>query len=343
MRILALMSGGLDSSMAVVRLLDRGDDVVGVTYRLVGGRSHDDPVDLAAGVARHLGIEHHLVDLSATFEEEVLAPLAAAYAAGVTPNPCVLCNPAVKLTAAVELARRMECDRLATGHYARVDHSGPTPRLLRGLDRSKDQSYFLYRVPESTLAQLELPLGESSKQEVRAEAQRRGLQVWNRPESQDVCFDEAREMVELVAARHPEAGEPGEIVDGSGRVLGVHGGIGGFTVGQRRGLGIGGGPALYVIRIDPEERRVVVGPRDSLATRTLHLRECIWRQEGPDRGLTVMPRYRSAPLPCMVQREGSQASVHLDETLYGGAPGQSAVVYEGDTVVGGGFIAAGEG
>lgn len=141
MRILALMSGGLDSSMAVVRLLDRGDNVVGVTYRLVGGRSHDDPVDLAAGVARHLGIEHHLVDLSATFEEEVLAPLAAAYAAGVTPNPCVLCNPAVKLAAAVELARRMECDRLATGHYARVDHSGPTPRLLRGLDRSKDQSY----------------------------------------------------------------------------------------------------------------------------------------------------------------------------------------------------------
>lgn len=343
MRILALMSGGLDSSMAVVRLLGRGHEVVGVTYRLVGSRSHDDPVDLAAGVARHLGIEHHVVDLSAMFQEEVLAPLAAAYAAGVTPNPCVLCNPSVKLATAVDIAQNMECDRVATGHYARVDYAGPSPRLLRGLDPSKDQSYFLYRVPRSALAQLELPLGESSKQEIRAEAQTCGLAVWDRPESQDVCFGEAGEIVELVAARHPEAAEPGEIVDESGRVLGVHGGIGRFTVGQRRGVGIGGGPALYVIRINAREHRVVVGPRDSLATRTLHLRECIWHREGPDRGLTVMPRYRSAPVPCMVQREGSRALVYLGETLYGGAPGQSAVVYEGDTVVGGGFIAAGDG
>lgn len=344
MRVLALMSGGLDSSMAAAYLLDQGHEVVGLTYRMlprrtVGG-ADDDAAEAAQHVASALGIEHHVLDLSHQFEELVLAPLASAYASGTTPNPCVLCNPRVKLAEGLRYAERTHCTRVATGHYARISRSEGGARLLRGADRGKDQSYFLYRVPSDTLGCIEFPLGEKTKACVRADARRLGLPVSDRRESQDACFLALGTIADLVGLRMPGASDPGDITDEAGRVLGQHLGIAHFTVGQRRGLGIGGGPPLYVLRIDPDTQRIVVGGRDRLAATRLLLRDCLWHADDLGASLMVMPRYQAGPLRCEVQRRGNEATVLLEQPYYGGAPGQSAVVYEGDRVVGGGYIAA---
>ncbi|MBD3174263.1 MAG: tRNA 2-thiouridine(34) synthase MnmA [Armatimonadia bacterium] len=339
MRILALMSGGLDSTMAAARLLDQGHEVVAVTFRMLSGQADEG----AARMAETLGIEHHVIDLAEAFEARILAPFADSYASGLTPNPCVVCNPQLKLTEGMAAADRLGCDRLATGHYARVERAEGGPILRRGADPAKDQSYFLYRLPPEVLSRLELPLGACLKSEVREKARTMGLPVWERPESQDVCFAGLGSIAEVVEARRPDAGEPGEIVDESGRVLGSHEGIARYTVGQRRGLGIGGGPPLYVLGIEAQARRVVVGERERLVTRGLSLESCHWLHAPEGTDLAAVCRYRAKPVACRVRVAGDGAAVELDQPVYGAAPGQSAVVYDGDRVLGGGFIAPSQG
>lgn len=326
------MSGGVDSSTVAALLLAEGRDVVGVTLRMRPGGSDDGAIEDARAVAAALGVDHHVVDVSERFAGCVLDTYRGGYAAGVTPNPCIACNPSVKFPALIEAADRLDCDTVATGHYARIvtDIDG-APRLARGSDRSKDQSYFLYRLGPDALSRIEFPLGDRAKDEVRALARGYGLEVADKPESQDTCF-----------SGHIErgAGVPGEIVDASGRVLGAHSGIEAFTVGQRRGIGVTAPEPLYVQAIDVANHRVVVGTYAELARRTVRAEEAIWYVGVPESPVPVEVRIRSnmEPVLGVVSGDSYTLTVRFDEPVYGVAPGQSVVCYQSDTVFCGGII-----
>lgn len=316
MKIAVGISGGVDSAVSALLLRRQGHELVGVTMAL-GRADEAKSIAEAKSVAARLGIPFKVFDLAEDWRRSVLSYMRATYLGGATPNPCIRCNETVKFGLLPEAAFALGCDGFATGHYARVDASGARPRLLRALDRAKDQSYFLYRVRPEILARTLFPLGALAKPQVREIAREAGFEAADREDSQDFCGGDVRAFL----PREPKAGDIVRASDG--RVLGRHAGFWNFTVGKRRGLGVGGGTPYYVVRLDAARNEVVVGTRAEAFAYDLALSDCIGTI---DRTLPV--KVRSAGEPKL-----------LSGGVAGAAPGQSAVFYRGDEAVGGGIIA----
>ena len=348
-RVLVAMSGGVDSSVAAALLRDAGHDLVGVTLHLwdaegdqqVGRCCAPEDRDDARRTCRHLGIPHYVLDEREAFQRHVVEPFVADYQAGRTPIPCVSCNRTVKLTYLAEVARRFGATHIATGHYARLERAPQGHlRLLRGRDEDKDQSYFLFGLPQSTLERLLFPLGELTKSEAREAGRRLGVPNADKPESQELCFVPDGRINEFVK-RHGDPAPEGRIVDSEGALLGTHDGVAGFTRGQRRGLGLGGGGARYVLRIVPESAEVVVGDASELYAGDLRATNAHWIAGRPARPFQgeVRIRYRHRGARADIVPHADGFDVRFAEPQRAITPGQAAVVYRGDEVVGGGFIA----
>lgn len=340
------MSGGVDSSVAALALVERGVEVVGVTLRLYdscGSSARaccglEDAAD-AASAARLLGIEHRILEHQEAFRRLVIQPFAAEYAAGRTPNPCVLCNERVKFGTLWEYARSHGFDALATGHYARIRRERGRFTLMRGLDREKDQSYFLFSVGPAVLPHVMFPLGGWTKAQVRERAKAAGLPVADKPESQDVCFGREGDyagFVEAVLGPQPH----GPVRHADGRLLGRHGGLHRFTVGQRRGLGIPADEALYVLSMDGAARELRVGPKELLGVRRFAVKGWRWLDEAGPRPFEaeVQVRYRQDPRPARLSQTEEGVVVEWLAGPSAVSPGQAAVAYRGEVVVGGGWI-----
>ncbi|MBA3898159.1 MAG: tRNA 2-thiouridine(34) synthase MnmA [Sphingomonadaceae bacterium] len=343
-RIVVAMSGGVDSSVVAALAARSGAETIGVTLQLydhgsavkrTGACCAGQDIRDARAVADALGIAHYVFDHESRFRESVIDGFANEYLAGRTPIPCVRCNMGVKFTDLLRFAKDLGADCLATGHYVRRIPGADGPELHRAADPARDQSYFLFATTSAQLDYLRFPLGGMEKRDVRAVATEFGLSVAAKPDSQDICFVPDGDYASLVRKLRPEAAESGEIVDLSGRVLGVHRGLVGFTIGQRRGLEIGGlAEPLYVVRIEPEARRVVVGPRRALAIDTARLSEINLIGPLPSGPLTAKVRSLAKPVPAFLE----DVWLRFDAPEYGVAPGQAAVLYAGERVLGGGWI-----
>ena len=354
-RIVAAMSGGVDSSVAAALLVRAGYDVVGVTLQLYDQGASKKKGACCAGqdiydarrVAERLRIPHYVLDYEARFKERVIEDFAASYARGETPIPCIRCNERVKFADLMDSARSLGAEALATGHYVRRVEGPDGAELHRPADASRDQSYFLFATTKAQLDYLRFPLGEIEKPRVRALAAELGLPVADKPDSQDIFFVPDGRYTGIVERLKPGAIEAGEIVDMSGRVVGQHDGIINFTVGQRKGLGLSGNAnPLFVVGIDAAKKRVVVGPRSALASRTIHLRDVNWLSvHDATMECAVKVRSMRPPVPASVtQLEGGHAVVTLHAPEEAIAPGQACVFYErdGTRVLGGGWIAKAE-
>ena len=343
-RIVVAMSGGVDSSVVAALAARTGAEVIGITLQLYDhGEATKRPGACCAGqdirdaraVADKLGIAHYVFDHENRFRDSVIDRFADDYVAGRTPIPCVRCNMGVKFTDLFALAKDLGADCLATGHYVRRVIGANGPELHRAIDPARDQSYFLFATTDAQLDYLRFPLGGMEKASVRAIAAEMGLGVAAKPDSQDICFVPDGDYAGLVRKLRPDAGVPGDIVDLEGRVLGTHRGIIGFTIGQRRGLEIGGlADPLYVVRLDATRNEVIVGPRAALAVHAARLSEfnCIGPMpEGP-----MTTKVRSTARPAPARTEGER--LIFDTPEYGVSPGQAAVLYAGERVVGGGWI-----
>jgi tRNA-uridine 2-sulfurtransferase len=346
--VLVAMSGGVDSSVAACLLLEQGYDVLGSHLKLVhtGGVEHgccgpSAEAD-ARAVAGHAGFPFEVVDLSEAFEERVVAEYVEDHEAGRTPNPCVRCNERIKFGSFLDRAEALGFDLVATGHYVRTDRD-PDGRwaLRRGLDRAKDQSYVLAGLSQDALARARFPVGGQSKAETRAHAERLGLPVAGKPDSQDLCFAPAADAGAFLEARAPHLAREGEVVDRNGRVMGSHGGTHRFTGGQRRGLGVSTAERTYVLEVDATANRVLVGPGDLLARVGLVAERVNWiaaRPDGPFEA-EVRIRYRGPDVPAVVEplgRDGARIEFRSPQRAV--APGQAVAVYAGDQVVAGGTI-----
>jgi tRNA-specific 2-thiouridylase len=346
-RVLVALSGGVDSAVAALREGEAGREVVAVTLKLWadqrtdGERSCCSPEAVlgARRVAHALGIPHLTLDLESEFRAGVVGPFIRGYAAGRTPNPCVLCNGELRIDAMIALADRLGASKLATGHYARIVDDGAGPLLARAADDAKDQTYMLTGLRPESLGRLRFPLGELTKPEVRGLAAEVGLEVAGRAESQDLCFLAGQGKREFLRRDAGLDDRPGEVVDRAGLRLGKHRGHHHFTVGQRRGLGVGGGEPLYVLRTEAATNTVIAGTRDQLATRRVRIRGATLHRPA-DRVDGVRLRYHSPRRACRVEVDGdpSEAVVALAEPVDGAAPGQVACLMDGDLVVGHGTI-----
>jgi tRNA-specific 2-thiouridylase len=348
MRILVAMSGGVDSSVAAALLQEQGHDLVGVTFHLwdaegeqkVGRCCAPEDRDDARRTCEHLGIAHYVIDERKAFRSDVVEPFLDAYLAGVTPAPCVACNQHVKVTRLVELADKLGCERIATGHYARIVREGERVRLLRGRDLHKDQSYFLYGVPEHVLTRLEFPLGELTKDQTRAEGERLAVPNFKKPDSQELCFVPDGDIGGFVE-RERGLSASGDIRDQEGQVLGQHAGIYRYTVGQRKGIGLGGGPIRYVLKVLPSDGAVVVGDEQGLYSSHFEAKTAAWCGPRPEAAFEalVRVRYRATPARARVTPQEQGFRVQFAEPQRAITPGQAAVVYRDDEVIGGGIIA----
>lgn len=341
MKVLVAMSGGVDSSVAAALLLEAGHEVTGVTLRLWGGETDSGccsvgDVEDARRVAAQLGVPHYVFNLSDQFEAAVVVPYAAAYASGRTPNPCVECNRSIKFGELLARTDTLGFDALATGHHARVlrDH-GSVMRLRRGVDASKDQSYVLYMLGQRELDRTLLPIGEITKAEVREHAARLGLRTATKAESMDVCFVRREDRRDFVDAR--TSPRPGPMVDTSGRVLAEHAGVAGFTVGQRRGLGVALGEPRYVVALDSRAATVTIGTRADLACDRIVVRDLCWVDGAPGRETALSVQTRAHGATSVGWLDGSV--VHLREPMTRVASGQVVALYDDDLVVGGGIAA----
>ena len=354
-RIVVAMSGGVDSSVAAALLKDQGFDVVGVSMQLSaapaatvregqGCCSLEDFRD-ARRVADALDIPYYVWNLQDAFRERVTDVFTAEYLRGRTPNPCVLCTRDLKFDELWRRAATLGAELVATGHYARVLHEGDRWRLLRARDEQKDQSYFLFSLTQTELARTRFPLGELTKAEVREHARRRGLPVAEKPESQEICFVPDRDYAGYVERQATaDALRPGAVVDADGRTLASHDGIHRFTVGQRRGLGIGDGVARWVTRVDGQTGTVHVGDQAALACRGLVAEQVRWAAGSPaddtDGPVRVRIRHRHAPVAARLTHTSTdRVEAWFDEPASAVTPGQAAVFYRGDEVLGGGWIA----
>jgi tRNA-specific 2-thiouridylase len=356
-RTLVAMSGGVDSAVAALLCAEDGphpaaNQILAVTVELWADRDHDEErsccsasaVRSARTMAHGMGLPHFTLDLREEFRAGVVDPFIADHAEGLTPNPCVRCNGHVRLDAMLDLARRLGAEALATGHYARIVHDGAGPLLRAAADPAKDQSYMLAALAPNSLAGLRFPLGDLTKPEVRDLAAQAGLAAAKRPDSQDLCFLAGTERSAFLQRHGGPRERPGDIVDRRGRVLGRHRGHHGFTVGQRKGIGVAAAAPLYVLETDARANRVVVGPREALRQTTVSVRGAMLRRDGA-RVDRVKLRYRSTPLDGRVVSGAApgphaRLQLELNEPALGVAPGQTAVLMDGDLVVGHATIAA---
>ncbi len=355
-RVVVAMSGGVDSSVVAAELASQGYDVVGVTLQLydhgaalakkgaccAGRDIHD-----ARRVAERMGFPHYVLDYENRFRDSVIDEFADSYLAGATPVPCIRCNERVKFRDLLETARDLGADCMATGHYIQRVTGPCGAELHRAADPARDQSYFLFSTTREQLEYLRFPLGHlKSKEETRALARKHGLPVADKPDSQDICFVPQGNYAAVIEKLRPGAAEPGDIVHLDGRVLGRHRGVIHYTIGQRRGLGIGGGDPLYVVRLDPDRRQVIVGPRAALATTIIPVRQVNWLGDRPfgalaERQVEVRVRSTRPPKPAILRPLGNGlAEVELLTPEEGVAPGQACVFYaQGSSrVLGGGWI-----
>ncbi|MEJ6394715.1 tRNA 2-thiouridine(34) synthase MnmA [Gymnodinialimonas sp. 2305UL16-5] len=356
-RVVVAMSGGVDSSVVAAMLADEGYDVVGVTLQLydhgaalaktgaccAGRDIHD-----AARVAETMGFPHYVLDYENVFKDAVIDEFADSYLGGATPVPCIRCNEQVKFKDLLGTARDLDADCMATGHYIQRKMGAQKAELHSAADAARDQSYFLFSTTQEQLDFLRFPLGHlASKDETRALAARYGLSVADKPDSQDICFVPNGDYASVIKKLRPEAADPGEIVDMDGNVLAQHNGVIHYTIGQRRGLGIGGlADPLYVVKLDPETRRVIVGPKEALSTRTIPVREINWLGDAPFDSqdaweLDVKIRSTRPPRAATIRPlSESSAEVELAVAEDGVSPGQACVFYapEGGRILGGGWI-----
>lgn len=353
-RVVVAMSGGVDSSVAAAMLVEDGAEIIGVTMRLSESESRCcslEDADDARRVAERLGIKFYVANYAEAFGREVIDNFADDYLAGRTPIPCIACNKSFKFDHLLERAKVFGADRVATGHYARLTHDPDTgaARLFRGIDRDKDQSYFLFSLSQEQLRAASFPVGALSKHQVRERARGLGLGTADKPDSQEICFVPDGDYAKVVERLRPHAANlRGEIVDEAGRVLGEHRGVHRYTVGQRHGLGISSDRRLYVVRLDPREQKVVVGSVDDLDCQSASVDRVNWisdtQPEGPIR-VRVQIRHRHQAVPARVAPGPNEtARVEFEEPVRAVAPGQAAVFYDvegDDEVIGGGWLVEG--
>jgi tRNA-specific 2-thiouridylase len=348
------MSGGVDSSVAAALLVQRGYEVVGATLRTFCYTGQPGPSRSCCGlegvtdaktVARSLGIDHTVYDVEEEFTRDVIDDFVEEYASGRTPNPCVRCNSFTKFRDLLRRAREQDADAIATGHYVRLsrEQDSGSPVLLRGADREKDQSYFLWGLPRESLPFLHFPLGDLTKPEVRDVARRLGLVTAEKAESQEICFVPTGDYRDLLRGRltpdHP-AFQPGAIVTADGERVGSHSGFSGYTVGQRRGLPGGFAHPMFVVEIRPETREVVIAPRSALGAVALELGDLNWLAPVPEASeeVAIQIRHRAPPVRARVEASDRGLMVRLDESVASVTPGQSGVLYRGEQLLGGGRI-----
>ncbi|MGB3178631.1 MAG: tRNA 2-thiouridine(34) synthase MnmA [Albidovulum sp.] len=356
-RVVVAMSGGVDSSVVAAMLAEEGYDVVGVTLQLYdhgaalakkGACCAGQDINDARRVAEAMGFPHYVLDYENMFREAVIDEFADAYLAGATPVPCIRCNERVKFKDLLATARDLDADCMATGHYIQRKMGADGPELHSAADPNRDQSYFLFSTTAEQLDYLRFPLGHlPSKAETRALAAKYGLSVADKPDSQDICFVPNGNYASVIEKLRPGAADPGEIVDMNGAVLGTHKGVIHYTIGQRRGLGIGGlEDPLYVVKLDPDLRRVIVGPKEALMTRVVPVREINWLGNGAfndmnERQVLVRIRSTRPPKPAVIRPlSATEAEVELLDPEDGVSPGQACVFYEADSsrILGGGWI-----
>lgn len=347
-RAVVAMSGGVDSSVAAALMKGDGFDVTGIMLKLWKGAAANnesgccsvDAAEDARRVAQVLDIPFYVFNFADHFSETVIERFISEYTAGRTPNPCVECNRSVKFSALLERTRAIGADFLATGHYARISSASDGFRLLRGSDQNKDQSYVLYMLGQEDLANAKFPVGEYSKDEIRKIAASLDLRTANKPESQEICFVPGGDSHAFLREAVPAGSQPGRVVMSDGTEVGSHRGFAHYTVGQRRGLGVGLGFPLYVKQVRPSDNTVVVAPAEEMQSRRLHLEEVsLVTGRSPDEFRTnVMTRYRGEEGPATVHRVDASWRVDFDQPQVPAAPGQAAVFYDGDEVLGGGTI-----
>ncbi|MCM3879408.1 MAG: tRNA 2-thiouridine(34) synthase MnmA [Vicinamibacterales bacterium] len=353
MRIVVAMSGGVDSSVAAALLAEAGHDVVGLSMQLYDQREGEhgygsccslDDLHDAGRVARRLNIPHYIINFEKEFQETVVRNFVDEYVAGRTPIPCAHCNSDLKFATLLDRAQAFDAELVATGHYARVDADASTGRhvLRRGLDSTKDQSYFLFSLTQAQLSRASFPVGHLNKDEVRDFARARGLATADKPDSQEICFVPDGDYARFIERTTGDLDSAGTIVNLSGDVLGRHGGVHRFTVGQRKGLGVALAEPTYVLELRPSEKQVVVGPRRELEQTTLTASQVNWisgsAPEAPLR-VTAQIRHRHQPAPARVTSTGGhRAALEFDTPQIAVTPGQAVVFYDGDVVVGGGWI-----
>jgi tRNA-uridine 2-sulfurtransferase len=350
-RVLVAMSGGVDSAVAALLERERGAEVLGVTLKLWADPETDgakaccspEAVLGARAVAHSIGVPHLTLDLEEEFRRRVVGSFLDGYAAGATPNPCIVCNGEVRIAAMIDLAERLGATHLVTGHYARIVEDGSGPLLAAAADEAKDQSYMLAALPPALLDRVRFPLTELSKPEVREIAARHGLEVAQKPESQDLCFLAGQGKSRFLARHGGLRERPGAVLDAGGAAIGSHSGHHNFTVGQRRGIGVSAPEALYVVATDADENTVTVGVREDAEARQVRLRDAVLHRSG-EKVDAVRLRYHSATVPAALPAAAAGAHPELDVELgaafFGASPGQTAVLLAGEAIVGHGTIAA---